>query len=759
MKAVMLLAILLLTPKLWCQQQHHFPGRQMPLVQLLKEIETKFDVRYSYADSIAEPMVVSVNANNYTLQQLNDDISKQTNLDIIKISERFYSLVQKNEVPIGEPLDEIKVFTFLSKGILKEGQEIIILPDKVQELPGVTDADILLSLQQLPGVKSPNETASGLHVRGGTADQNLILWDGIRMYHPGHLFGMISGLNPNVKQKVHYYNKAVNPKLGERISSVIDIRTNDEIAEKVAGTAGLNALDADVFVQVPLVKQKVGFQLGIRKSFTEQVQSPTFNSLAQKVFQNTDFRKFDDENQFGFSDLFAKLSFKLNDTNDFSVTGISIDNNLDFNTTDEASLQKVQRMSIRNYGAAINWKHRYNQKLTHHVLLHYSLYTFDYQRTQYQQESYDSFSKLNRVLDSGAELNYIYKATSNLHADFGYLLFGNDISHSFTSATPGIIVELDQKHQFNVTHAGYLNLRYELERWRLNGGIRYNYFGHLKQSNVEPRAFIEKDLSDHVVWQLSFEQKSQIASQARESVINDLSLENYIWVLADNSTYPIQKGRQYTTGFVYKSKPLVVDVDLYYKTLDGITSMNFGLLHDFDAAQNRGHGFTKGVDLLLQKNALSWSIWMTYTYQDSQNRYDNINNGRYFATSSDTRHALSISYFKKWGNYSVSTGWFLHSGRPYSQLNDNDQVEFLNDKRLPSYHRLNVSGAYEFTFRGASKGRFGFSIFNAYNQRTVISKEYERIYANIGDVDNPRYTLRNYYSLGFTPNIFFRINF
>ncbi|HEU0137614.1 MAG TPA: TonB-dependent receptor, partial [Flavobacterium sp.] len=693
-------------------------------------------------------------------QQLHDEISSQTQLQVLRISDRYYSLGTKTEpVHDTEYLDEIVVFTFLSKGITKDGQKMIISPQKVEELPGVTDADILLSLQQLPGVKSPNETASGLHVRGGTLDQNLIMWDGIRMYHPGHLFGMISGFNPNVKQKVHYYNKAADPKFGERISSVIDIRTSNEISDSLSVDAGINALDADVYVRAPLVKNKLGVQLAARKSITEQVQSPTFNALADKVFQNTDFTNFRDDNKFGFYDLSAKLNYNSGHKNDFSLTGIAIDNHLDFTTVDNDSQRKVQNMNIRNYGSSFSWNHRYNSNFRHHFLLHYSLYSFDYQRTQHQPNYYDSFIKLNRVIDSGAELNFSYETSETSHVDFGYQLFGNDISHSFTNAIPNLSFELDQKHLFNVTHAGFLNIRYDFEQWKLQGGVRFNYFAHLDRSSLEPRVSIERYIAKNLNWQMSYERKSQIASQARESVTNDLSLENYVWVLADGGDYPVQKGQQYTMGFVYKTKPFVVDIDLYYKTLEGVTSMTFGFVNEFDSTVNTGNGFTKGIDFLIQKNAPDWSVWLTYTYQDSQNRYDGINGGRYFPISSETRHAVSLSYFKKWGNYSLSAGWFLHSGRPYSELNSTSDSTLINDKRLPAHHRLNISAAYRFNISSHLNGRVGFSVFNAYNKRTVISQEYERRYVNLGDFANPNNSLRNYYSLGITPNIFCRISF
>ncbi|HEX8561622.1 MAG TPA: TonB-dependent receptor [Flavobacterium sp.] len=762
MKPLLLLIILIMAPLSWSQEkQHRFSAGEIALPKLLQDIEQKFDVKYSYADTLVAPERVSIRPINYGLQQLHDLIAQQTKLRVLQISDRYYSVAfEPEDVAMTALLDEITVHGFLSKGIIKEDHRMVISPHKVRELPGVTDADILLSLQQLPGVKSPNETASGLHIRGGTPDQNLILWDGIRMYHPGHLFGMISCFNPNINQTINYYNKAADPKFGDRISSVIEIKPTDDIAEKLAVEAGINALDADVYVRTPIVKKKLGIQLAARKSLTEWIQTPTFTSLAEKVFQNTNFRDYNDENQLGFYDLTTKINFKPNLDHAISVTGIAIDNVLDFSTSDERHNLKTQHMNIRNFGSGVNWERQYQSGFKHHLLLHYSAYELDYERIQYQPlDSYDGFTKLNRITDSGAELNFSAELSPKSNLYFGYQLAGNDVSHSFTARSPGLIIELDQKHLFNVTHSGFINFKYKNESWDFHSGLRYNNFIHLKDYSFEPRIFIQRQLDDNFALQLTYEGKSQSASQVRETVANDLSLENYVWILSDGDAYPLQRANQYSTGIIYKNGSVVVDVDLYYKTLNGITSMTFGFLHDFDSAVRHGEGFTKGIDVLIQRNAPSWRIWLTYTYQDSQNRYENLNDGRYFPISSDTRHALSLSYFKKWGNYTLSAGWFLHSGRPYSILNEANQILSFNDRRLPVYHRLNISGAYQFYNGKSCKAKVGFSIFNAYNQRTLISKEYERQFGDIGDFAAPEYVAQNYYSMGVTPNIFARVNF
>jgi len=585
----------------------------------------------------------------YTLQGINTEIENLTDLRITKIDARYYSVSKVAELPVREEqLQEILVEGFLSKGINKSHQKVILLPQKIEALPGVTDADVLLSLQQLPGVKSPNETATGLYIRGGSSDQNLILWDGIRMYHPGHLFGMISGFNPNVTQTVNYQNKATHPKFGERLSSVIDIQSTDKIEDQWKVDAGINALNADVYIKAPIVKKKLGLQLSGRKSYTEWLQTATFNALAEKVFQNTNFKNFDDSNKFQFEDYSAKLNYQPNENTDLSFTAIGIDNNLNFTTETETDGIQNQKMMIENQGYSLHWNQKYTTKWRQKTNVYYSAYTFDYKKNKTKTATtFEQFQKLNRITDSGFETGFEFQANEKLNIEFGYQLSGNDVSHSFTTKSQNLSILLDQKHFYSKTHVGYTFLKYKWETWNFQAGARYNEFISLQSHSFEPRLFIQKNITDALVLQTSFERKSQIMSQVRESVVNDLSLENYLWVSSDKENYPIQKANQYTVGLIYKMNSWVFDLDTYYKTTRGITSLTFGFLNQFDPNIHQGNGFTKGLDILIQKNAPTWRTWMTYTFQDSKNRFEDLNGHQYFAVNADIRHALNISFYKK----------------------------------------------------------------------------------------------------------------
>ncbi|MGC4041509.1 MAG: TonB-dependent receptor plug domain-containing protein [Flavobacterium sp.] len=746
----------------WSQKSEKvsFAYNSVPITKVFTDVEKEFDIKYSYVDSITAGKKLSLQESMYSLDEINAEITRQTLLKIIRIDQRFYSVTPDEIQAQAYVLDDVLVEGFLAKGINKTNEKVVLYPQKIETLPGVTDADILLAMQQLPGVKSPNETASGLHVRGGTPDQNLVLWDGIRLYHPGHLFGMISAINPNIEQTVNYYNKATNPKFGERISSTIDIHTSDRIPEKAKVNAGINALNGDLYLQLPLVKNKLGLQLSGRKSFTEWLQSPTFEQLARKVFQNTNFKDFNQQNKLGFQDYSAKLNFKPNDKNALSFTALWIDNKLDFKTKEPDLSTNMQDMAISDFGFSLNWTRRYSARFRQQLTAFYSVYDFDYEKMiQYEPSEFEGYKKLNRIIDSGTELNFDYDINEDLHWDFGYQVFGNDVSHLFNSYNQNVGVILGMEHHYNLTHVGYSFLKYDYGKWDLQAGARYNYYVQLQENSLEPRVLVQRKLSEELVLQFSYERKSQVSSQIREDFANDLSLENYVWILSAKDSYPIQRANQFTGGFIYKKDSWLLDLDVYYKTISGITSFTFDFQNQHDLNIHHGKGFTKGVDILLQKSASTWRAWTTYTFQDSQNRFDDINNDDYFQLNSNTKHAFTASFYKKFDRFNLALGWFWHTGKPYSSVNDTGEITAYNSKNLPDYHRLDVSCFYQFKNTKNGLYKVGLSIYNIYNRQAIISRELERKFTDLGDFLTPRYAAQDYYSLGITPNVFLRVSF
>ena len=227
---------------------------------------------------------------------------------------------------------KIIITEYLADGIDQNSADahISIKPEKMDMLPGLTEADVLQSIQLLPGVSSPNETASGIFIHGGTPDQNLILWDGIPIYHSGHFFGSISAFNPNVVDDVKVYRGGFGPQYGGRVSGVIDISSTDNIPEQISAGIGINLTHGDAFAKIPLFKQKAALILSFRRSFTDLWQTPTFKQMSKKVFQGTKIEDSqeeaeDDDNldltqEFHFIDFSAKWIWQVSPKDRFVMS-------------------------------------------------------------------------------------------------------------------------------------------------------------------------------------------------------------------------------------------------------------------------------------------------------------------------------------------------------------------------------------------------------------------------------------------------------
>jgi outer membrane cobalamin receptor len=757
MKQLLLISLLFLFFNTgFSQQKAVLQFSDEPFEKVVLSLEKSYNVKYSYVDSILVEKRISLPKKEYTLEELNLEIEKQTHLKTVKISERYYSIIEKDLV---YTLDAVLIESYLVPSIKKYNQKFIVTPNKKGLLAGVTDSDVLLSLQQLPGVKSPNETATGLHVRGGTPDQNLILLDGIRLFHPGHLFGMISGINPSIVKTVHFYYKAVAPKYGERISGVIDIETPSDFVVKPKASIGVNSLNIDAFLQAPIVKNKLDIQISGRKSFTEFLQLYTFNQLSNKVFQNTDFKSFDTKNKFQFYDYSAKILYKLSDKSMVCFTGLSINNNLNyFNRIANDSISNNE-MKIVTSGYSINWDKKYSRTFSHQFLAYYSLYDFDYLKKQDYLETgnFEAFKKLNRVINSGVEFHFSSIISKNKTLDFGYQISGNDVSHLFTTFTQDVGIDLSLKRLYSISHSGYLNYIYKTEKLTIQSGFRYSYLTKINSQALEPRFFLQKKITESLIFQFSFERKSQFIAQIRENAANDLSLENYIWVLADTKKYPIQKATHFSGGMIYKFESWLLDIDTYYKFIDGITRFNFGFFNQNNEVGGDGKGFVKGVDVFLQKKSKNWQMSATYSFLDSKNKFEDLNNNIYFKSSANSCHSLHMSLNRTWNKFSATVAWVWNSGKPYSVINENGTIESLNENNLSSYHRLDASFEYNFSKKN-THFKTGFSMYNIYDRKSILNREYERKYSSFSDFSNPRYEKQDFYSLGFTPNIFFRIS-
>ncbi|WP_298904095.1 TonB-dependent receptor [uncultured Psychroserpens sp.] len=725
-------------------------------------IEDIYDVRFSYKDAVIKEKTVSLKKEKRTLKQVLKAIEAQTGLTFEIIANR-YIIVNKSETQVNvQELEKIIINSYLTKGISKRKDgSYEISPKSLGILPGLTEPDVLESIQLLPGVVSPNETASGFLVRGGKMDQNRLIWDGINIYHKGHLFGMISPFNPNATKAITFINKGSHPRYGERASSVISMKTTSSIENRMSAQFGFNGINGDAFIDMPIIKNKLGIQASVRSSYTGLYQSYTFDKLADKVFESTKIEDGDNpDNDFSFLDYNIKLNYKPNTNNSLYASLISIDNQLNYTVGDSNTNESFNDiMSIKNYGYGVGWYKQWNSRLSQNTTAYFSEYNLNYNFITSENETQVSdFEKRNVIFDSGISTEFTQQINTQNTATLGYQFSLKDVGYAFLNTT-NLEFVLDEDKTVVKSHALYGNYNYKNSKlFDVSLGIRASYFEELETVRIEPRLLLYKQLFKNIKIQISGEIKNQVISEIDETIISDLSLENRVWRLANGREFPIIKSKQVSAGFIYTKNGWTLDVDNYYKTLDDITALSFGFLNPNNSQFNLGEQRIYGVDVFLRKRFRAFNSWVSYSFNNSESKYQNLNNDQYFDSRSNVRHAVTTSLSYKLSNFQVALGWRWQTGKPYTaSTNGVDGLEFnngINTERLPNYHRLDISSTYAFKFSTESqlRAKIGFSIRNVYNNKNLISREYR------GNNDfNSEIETIDRFSIGFTPNILFRM--
>ena len=198
------------------------------------------------------------------------------------------------------------------------------------------EPDVLQSIQALPGVLSVDETVSNINIRGGTHDQNLILWEGIKMYQSGHFFGLISAFNPYTTKNVQVSKNGTRAKYGDGISGVIDMQLSNTIDNQFKAGAGFNLINADAYAKIPLSK-KTELQLSTRRSITDFIATPTYNQYFKRIFQDSDLTNEDDDSysissneDFYFYDVTAKFLYDITENDRIRIHFLNVNNKLNY---------------------------------------------------------------------------------------------------------------------------------------------------------------------------------------------------------------------------------------------------------------------------------------------------------------------------------------------------------------------------------------------------------------------------------------------
>ncbi|MNS61001.1 TonB-dependent Receptor Plug Domain protein [compost metagenome] len=666
-----------------------------------------------------------------------------------------------------EELNQVLIPTYLTSGLQKylDGSTVLNTK-KFGILPGLIEPDILQSIQALPGVESANESIANINVRGGTNDQNLVLWDNIKMYHSGHFFGLISAYNPNLTSKVVVSKNGTSAEYSDGVSSTVNMQTKDVVNNVFSGGGGINLISADAFLEIPITK-KLALHVSGRRSITDLFQSPTYTKYFERSFQDTEINADSDKNDtssdFYFYDYTAKLLFDLNEKHQFRANIIGINNALDYSerpTDSSETGSKTSNLSQKNMGYGGNWKAQWNPKLSTNFISYFSKYNID--ATDYRVETDQRLTEANEVLETGTKLNVNYKSNDNLNFLLGYqfnetgMLNQTTVSAPFYSST---------KKDVLLNHALFSEVEYNKKNTYLRVGLRLNYFQKFEKFLVEPRINIRQKLSNQFALKLEGEFKNQSAIQIVDFEDDFLGVEKRRWVLVTDKEIPIATSKQGSFGVEFNQGKLNIEATGFYKIVDGITASNQGFYNNFQFKNADGSYTVKGLEFLANKTARQYSVWMSYTFSTNNYEFETFTPPT-FPNNVDIRHSFGLGLnYNIFKNIKIAAGGIWRNGLPYTKpVEGNETIQTgnitmvnydsPNSENLDNFMRLDASLNYNFNLSQFVKASLTAGVINITNQDNVINRYYKVNPNDSNDavqVDNK--------SLGLTPNISFRVNF
>jgi hypothetical protein len=754
---------------------------KQPLVTVLKALSTIHDFSFSYIDDIIKNKAATLPDETLSLHEALEFLRFETQLEFELLNKQFVVIRLKKKNPSGfktQNLEEVVITNYLTTGITKlyDGS-LTIKPKTFGILPGLIEPDVLQTIQAIPGVLSTNETVSNINVRGGTHDQNLLLWDGIKMYQSGHFFGLISAFNPYTTKRVSVYKNGTRAKYGDGISSIIDMRLPDKIDNTFETGIGFNLVNTDAYAKIPLSK-RTELQISTRRSITDLVNTSTYEQYFKRVFQDSDFSKAQENSNtvsqnenFYFYDIAAKFLYDISKKDRVRFHFLNVNNNLNYderstiNNIDEALNSKL---SQQNLALGATYTRDWSEKLSTTAQIYVSNYDLD--ATNFDVINNQRLIQENEVYDGSVKFDINY-ANNLLKINSGYQFTEVGISHLEDVNNPNFrsfIRNVIRSHAL-YAETGFLSKNADT---KLTLGSRLNYIEKFKLLFAEPRLSFSQRFLNHFRFEVLGEFKSQTTSQIIDLQNDFLGIEKRRWVLSNNNKdvivndnqtiypIPILKSKQLSAGIHFNKNKLLISAEAYIKKVDGITTRSQGFQNQFQFINSTGSYEIKGIDVLINKQFNNTiSSWFSYFYSKNEYTFKDLNSGIPFPNNADITHAITLACTYTNNNIKFAAGLNWHSGLPNTEPDVNHDpsgniISYAspNSNRLDEYLRVDCSATYAFNISDPVKATVGASIWNLLNKNNIINTYYTL------DKNNKTNTVENK-SLGITPNISFRVNF
>jgi len=664
--------------------------------------------------------------------------------------------------PQFQDLSEVIVSNFITSGInkLNDGSYEMNFSN-FGILPGLVDADVLKSVQAFPGIQSINETVSNINIRGGTNDQNLMLWDDIKMYQSGHFFGLISMYNPQITHKVILTKNGTDVSYTDGVSGTIAMQTEGQVNSKFKGSLGMNFTDVNGFSDVP-IGNNASLQIAARKSISDFIKTPTYRAFFDRISQNTEVETnngniSNSDKNFDFYDTSLRWIYNISNQDFLRVNFINVSNELQF--TENAVIdneEKSRQSNVKQNSIAegIHYKRIWSSKFQTTL----EAYETDYKLKAVNVNILESqrFLQENKVSESSLKLIADYKFNDVFRLLNGYHFVETEVTNLDDVDNPLFRERISEVLR---THGLFSQLmfRSKNKNTNLDFGIRANYIEKFNKTIIEPRlSFNQRFLND-----FTFEVLGELKNQSTSQIINFqndfLGIEKRRWQLSNNKDIPVIRSKQVSTGFNFSKAGWLISTEAYYKKVNGITSQSQGFLNQYEFVKSHGSYKAVGLDFLIRKSFKNFNSWLSYSYMDNTYSFKDFE-AYPFPSNFDVNNSVSLGTTFTSKNLKVAIGLNWHSGKPKTEpVQGNEIVDGEinfgepNSLSLENYLRLDVSALYNLKLNPKTNAKIGVSVWNVLDKENVINNYYRIIDNNVSEIQQ--------HSLGLTPNVVLRVFF
>lgn len=735
---------------------------KLPLAEVFVKLQKQYNIQFNFAEDKIEGITIVPPSQDLPLDEVLTYLEVNTDFSFENLDGTFI-LVKTIDQPFEvQQLSEIVLSKYIVKGINKISNGSLEIDfNQFDILPGLIDTDVLQAVQALPGIQSINETVSNINIRAGTNDQNLILWDGIKMYQSGHFFGLISMFNPQITQRVNVVKNGTQVSLTDGVSGTIAMKTNSQLNKKFKGNVGLNFIDANAFVDVPL-GQKSSLQFAVRKSISDFAETPTYTNFFKRISQDTEVdmnsnNAINSDQDFDFYDTSLRWIYNVSEKDQIKLNFFNASNELSFNENTQVNNIQTSRessLSQNSIAGGLQYKRLWSEKWQTEL----DVYETDYKLKADNSNIIDSqrFIQENKISETSIKLKTNNRLNNQFELLSGYHFVETKITNLDDVDNPrfkSLVSEVVRTHAI----FSQANHRFNNYKTNISLGLRYNYIEKFKRHLLEPRLTFNHKFFNHFSLEILGEFKHQNTSQVINFQNDFLGIEKRRWQLSNDDDIPIIRSKQVSVGLTYSKKGWLISMDSYYKYVNGITTQSQGFLNQYEFAKTHGNYDVYGLDVLLRKEINSFNSWLSYSFLRSDYEFNSLPEQN-FPSNFDVNHSITLGSTYTWSKLKLSAGLNWHSGRPTTQpvsgsefANGSINYEPTNSSELKDYFRIDVSALYDFNIGKTTKANLGVSVWNVLDRSNEINNFYR---VNNGSLSE---TLQS--SLGITSNVLLRVHF